>query len=597
MTGDNTLNEASERLAAAEVAIGDEQATMVLQGASILEVNTGRIEPGGVALADRRIAAVGDIDHTVGPDTEVVDCSGLTLIPGLIDPHIHVGGSQLSIERLAEVMVPRGTAAICTDFYEPATVSGLEAVEELLRRAEGTGLYILLSPFHATALGMGAFGNTGRFNLDEMVDLARHEKAVAIREWNFGASKIPFEQIEAFYRVAIERRLAIEGHLEGLTGAALQASVALGVMSDHETGNAEDAIEMVRLGLTVQMREGSGARDLSEVIKAMTEEGMDPRNFSLATDEQELHSLARHGYMDHKLRLAVAHGVSPVDAVRMATLTAAQSLGVQRDFGSIAPGKVASIGAVEDLRDFNVRVMVSEGEVSARDGEYQLSPEVTPYPAEWYKTVHVPVTLGPADFLFDTELDEAEVRVIGITPGSLLTQELIETVRFVDGHVDVGPGLATIAVIDRHFSSNAKGLGLIRGFDMARGAVATTINPGMMNLLVLGIDPDSMSAAANRVVELNGGIVVAVEGEVVAEVATPLFGIMSDDPLDRVIPDALAVADAINDQLGVSFDGLITSVGFACLAVIIPELKICDRGLVKVWRDRQEAVDFIVRQS
>ena len=591
------MNEATERLAAAEVAIGDKQATMVLQGASILEVNTGRIEPGGVALADRRIAAVGDIDHTVGPVSEVVDCSGLTLIPGLIDPHIHVGGSQLSIERLAEVMVPRGTAAICTDFYEPATVSGLEAVEEFLRRAEGTGLYILLSPFHATALGMGAFGNTGRFSLDEMVDLARHEKAVAIREWNFGASKIPFEQIEAFYRVAIERRLAIEGHLEGLTGASLQASVALGVMSDHETGNADDAIEMVRLGVTVQMREGSGARDLSEVIKAMTEEGMDPRNFSLATDEQELHSLARHGYMDHKLRLAVAHGVSPVDAVRMATLTAAQSLGVQRDFGSIAPGKVASIAAVEDLRDFNVRVMVSEGEVSARDGEYQLSTAVTPYPAEWYRTVHVPARLGPAEFLFETGPAEAEVRVIGMTPGSLLTEELIETVHFKDGHVDGAPGLATIAVIDRHFSSNAKGLGLVRGFDMARGAVATTINPGMMNLLVLGIDPESMAAAANRVVELNGGIVVAVEGEVVAEVATPLFGIMSDDPLERVIPDALAVADAIHDQLGVSFDGLITSVGFACLAVIIPELKICDRGLVKVWRDRQEAVDFIVRQT
>ena len=186
--------------------------------------------------------------------------------------------------------------------------------------------------------------------------------------------------------------------------------------------------------------------------------------------------------------------------------------------------------------------------------------------------------------------------MIGITPGSLLTTELIERVTFSDGRVRQPDGLMTIAVIDRHFASNDKGLGLVRGFDMKTGAIATTINPGVMNLLVLGRDPDSMAAAASRVVEINGGIVAAVDGNVVAEVATPLFGILSDQPSAQVMADAMSVADAIKDQLGVSYDGLITSIGFACLAVIIPDLKICDKGLVKVWRDRQEAVDFVVRR-
>jgi adenine deaminase len=591
---DVEMSEAIERRQAAAVAAGERPASVILAGGTVLEVNTGRLEVGDVAIAGRRVAAVGDVSHTRGEGTEAVDCTGLTLIPGLIDPHIHVGSSQLSVERLAEVLVPLGTAAICTDFYEPATVSGIEALTEMVSRSDGTGLYILLSPFHATALGMGAFGNTGRFSLDELVELANHERAIAIREWNFGASKIPFPQIDEFYEVAIQRRLAIEGHLEGLHGAALQASVAMGVMSDHETVAPEEAIDMIKLGVTVQIREGSGARDLGSVIRALTEHGMDSRNFSLATDEQELHSLFRDGYMDHKLRLAVAHGVPPVDVVRMATLTAANSLGVQRDFGSVAPGKVASIAAVSDLRDFDVRLMVSEGELSARDGEYLLTPDVAPYPEGWYRTIHVSKRLNADDFRFDRALDTADVRVIGISPGSLVTVERVETVQFDEGVVTSPEGLATIAVIDRHDGGERKGVGLVRGFDVAAGAVATTINPGVMNLLVFGVDPESMAAAANRVVELDGGIVVADEGHVVAEVATPLFGIMSDKPSAEVIPDAVAVADAIRDRMGVSYDGLLTSVGFACLAVIIPELKICDQGLVRVFRDRQEAVDFVV---
>lgn len=590
------MSEASERHAAAAVAVGEQPADLALLGGRYVEVHTGRIEQGNIAIAGRRIAAVGDIEHCLGADTETVDCSGLILVPGLIDPHIHIGGSQLAIERLAEVLVPAGTAAICTDFYESATIVGIEAVDESVRRSEGTGLYILLSPFHATALGIGEFGNLGRFSPDDLVELAHHERAIAIREWNFGASKIPISQIEDFYRVAIERRLAIEGHLEGLHGPPLQASVALGVMSDHETVAASDAAAMVKLGVTVQLREGSGARDLSAVVRAMTEGGLDTRNFSLATDEQELHSLVRDGYMDHKIRLAINHGIAPIDAIRMASLTAAESLGVQRDFGSLTPGKVASIAAVEELRSFDVKLMVSEGVVSARDGEYVIEKDIEPYPSAWYETVNVMGPLTPSDFEFDRGVKRAEVRVIGINPGSLLTEELTEEVTFESGRVVGADGLATVAVIDRHNGSGAKGLGLVRGFDMEEGAIATTVNPGMMNLLVFGVDGQSMATAANRVVELSGGIVATRGDEVLAEVATPLFGILSDRPSKEVTPEAIAVADAIRDELGVDYDGLITSIGFAALAVIIPSLKICDKGLVRVFRDHQEAVEFVVRR-
>ena len=241
-------------------------------------------------------------------------------------------------------------------------------------------------------------------------------------------------------------------------------------------------------------------------------------------------------------------------------------------------------------------MMVSEGVLSARDGSYLIDKAIEPYPAEWYDTVNVKGPLRSTDFQFDHQLRRAEVRVIGINPGSLVTEELIEAVDFVDGHPVNTNDLATVAVIDRHSGSGERGIGLVRGFGMAGGAIATTINPGVMNLLVLGMDSTSMATAARRVTELGGGIVAALGGEVLAEVSTPLFGIFSDRPSAEVSPEKRStVADAIRNRLGVSYDGLITSIGFAALAVIIPSLKICDKGLVRVARDSQEAVDFVVR--
>ncbi len=229
---------------------------------------------------------------------------------------------------------------------------------------------------------------------------------------------------------------------------------------------------------------------------------------------------------------------------------------------------------------------------------YLLETPGVAYPTEWYETVHVDRRFEARDFAFDPSLDRARVRIIGITPGSLVTEELVEAVQFNAGLPDRTTGLATLAVIDRHEGGSRQGLGLLRGFDLAAGAVATTINPGLMNLMVLGVDEDDMAAAANRVVELQGGIVVVRDGRVRAEVSTPVFGILSDKPSAEVIESCRAVADAIAADLRVGFDGLITSVGFACLAVIIPALKLCDRGLVRITREGgQEAVDLVVESG
>jgi adenine deaminase len=584
---------AAERFLAAEVAAGERPADLVLRGGRVVEVHTGRILPLDVAIGGRRIAVVGDVSHCTGDSTETLDCSGRYVVAGFVEPHLHIGGSQLSIERLAEVLLARGTVAVGTCFYEPAVIAGAGAVEELLSRAAGTGLDVLLSPFHAAALGLGAFGNLGRFGLDDLRRLVDHPACAELREWSWHVAKIPLPELQEVWAAAVERGVTVGGHLEGLTGPALQASVALGVRSDHETGAAAEAVEKARAGVTVQIREGSGARDLAALVPAITEHGADPRCFAFSTDEQELASIARHGHIDHKLRLAVAQGVAPLDAIRMATLTAAASLGVDGDYGAVAPGRVASLAILDDLASFRVSACVARGRLVAEDGVYRGAETARAYPARWSDTVRVDRELTASDFLLDAR-ESAELRVIGMTPGSLLTEELVEEVELEQGRLaPSGTGLAKIAVFDRHEGGSTGAVGLIRGLGVEAGALATTVNPGMMNLVVVGVSEEDMALAANRVVGLKGGIVVARDGEAKAEVALPLFGILSQDPAEQVIAACTAVEEAIAVELGSPVEGLLTTLGFACLTVSIPRLKICNRGLVRVRRDGQEAVPLV----
>jgi adenine deaminase len=570
--------EARSREGAAEVAMGNEQADVVVRDGRIVDVFTGRIVVADVAIAGERIASVGDVSRCVGSATEQVDASGAYVLPGFVEPHLHIGSSQLSIERLAEVLVPRGTVAMSTCFYEPAVVCGPEATEALLDRSVGTGLDVLFSPFGA-ALGEGDLG-ASRTAPDDLMRFLAHERCVELRESSFPNSKRPGSR--AFWLEAMRRKLVIGGHLEGLQGPILQASVALGACSDHETTTAEEALEKARAGVIVQAREGSAARDLAPVVRAITELGADARCFAFSTDEQELDSLVHHGHMDHKLRLAVREGVAPVDAVRMATLAGARSLGVERNYGAVAAGRVASLVLVNNLADFGVRRVIAQGRLAGEDHRYLLDSRNEPYPAGWLKTVHLLRPLTAQDF--ELNLSNSRVRVIGLSPGSLVTRELEEQVELDGAGIRPGSGLATIAVVDRHQGSGRVGLGLIRGLDIAEGAVATTINPGMANLMVIGTDAEMMALAANRVAELDGGIVTAARGGLRAEVALPLFGILSQEPLERTIESCDGIAQSLRDDLGCPHEGVLSSAGFATLPSTIPELKVCEYGLVRVER-------------
>lgn len=574
-------DELRARELASSVAQGARPADLVLQGGRVVDVFNQRIFAADIAVAGDRIALIGDVESAIGTETQVIDCSGRTLIPGLIEPHFHIGGSQLAVERLAEILVRHGTTALSTCFYEVAIISGVESVEAQLERLEGSGLDVLLAPFVAS-LGQGDLGSS-RSSFEDVRRLLANPRTVELREWNVASHSPALREI---YLTATASGSVIGGHLEGLSGAQLQASVALGCRTDHEVSYAHEALEKIANGLIVQIRQGTGARDLEEVTRAITEFGASARNFSLTADQQELWSLQRDGHLDDKLRRVVAEGVSPVDAVTMATINSARSLGIDDRFGALAPGYFASIVAVDDLRNFTVEKVISRGRLVVDGGEYLLDSTPEPYPAEETDTIRVARPLTAEDFVYDVGGDgEHDVRVIGVTPGSLLTEELQETVTFTGGIPETPEGLNMIAVFDRHQASGRVGLGLIRGIGVRDGAFAATPTPGQVNPMVVGTNRRDMEVAANRLIELKGGIIVVKGGEIVAEVALPVYGLLNTRPVAETARDASDVARSLAEDLGCPDPDVITNAAFATIPRSIPAFKVCDYGLVRVFRE------------
>ncbi|WP_137391017.1 adenine deaminase C-terminal domain-containing protein [Rhodoligotrophos defluvii] len=578
--------EVAERRRAADAAAGRVAADIVLSGGRIVDVLSGRLLPGDLAIAGARIAAIGDVTHCIGPTTEKIDYAGRFILPGFIDPHFHTGFSQVTIERLAELIVPQGTVALSTCFYESAAIGGLRAVEEQLERAKGTGLDVLLSPFHASALNLGEFGCTRRFSLEDMKALLDRPECVELREWSDAVRQLPVPGIAETWEHAIRRGHVIGGHLEGLSGAALQAAAAQGVCSDHEAITPEEALERVKLGIYVQMREGSSTQDMVRLLPAITEQGANPALFSVCSDEQELHDLADDGHLDGKLRTLVRHGLAPIDAVRLVTLNAARSLGVERDYGAVTPGRFASLVVVDNLADFNVLATFAKGKLAARDGQYLLERSTRPYPEAFTGTVKLGRTFRAEDFALPIKDGAARLRAIHMRPSYLETRELHLDLEIARGSVVGGPArdIAKLAVADRHEASGRLSVALTHGFGVRRGAFAATINAGIMNLFVMGVDDADMALAANRIAELDGGIVVVEGGEVVAELPMPVLGILSHAPLEDSLAAMRGVANALKTRIGSPHKGLVPMAGFACLAVSIPELKLTDRGLVRVER-------------
>lgn len=573
------------RLAA--VARGDAPADVALVGGRVLSVHTREWLDADLLLAEGRVAAVVERGSGTPVDAgEVVEAAGRYLVPGFIDAHVHVESSKLTVAGFAEAVVPRGTTTVVAEPHEIGNVLGVDGTRWFMDSAEGLPLDCwFMVPSCVPASGFESPGAT--IDVAGMEALLEHPRALGVGEL------MNFPAIVAGDPSELDKRRAIgsshaDGHAPGLQGRTLDAYAAARIGSDHESTGLAEALDKRRRGIWVLMREASNATNLRDLLPLVLQHG--PEFTALCTDDREPDHLLGEGHLDHLLRLCVAGGVDPVDALLLATLHPALAHGL-RDHGALVPGARADVVVLPDLREFRPEQVWSAGRLVARAGSL-LEPVRRTSPASVTDTVRI-APLDEGSFRVaapDGHGGSAHVRVVGARDGQLLTDHLVAPLPVVDGAIVAAAGedVAKLAVVERHAASGRIGVGFVRGFGLRAGAFASTVAHDAHNCVVVGVDDASMRACVERLAEVGGGIVVARDGRVLDELPLPVAGLMSDDSPARVAAKLDELHALLRSQ-GVVPEAPFMVLSFLALSVI-PSLKLTDRGYVDV--DRFELVEL-----
>lgn len=559
------------------VCMGREPADLVVRGGRLVDVHTREILDGAdVAVAHGRVAMFGDVSHTVGPGTETIDADGAYLVPGLVDTHLHVESVMVTVTRFAEAVLPRGTTAAFIDNHEMANVFGLEGMRWMLEEGRGLPLKVYLAvPSCVPALpGFEDAGAT--LGPDEIREALGWEGVAGLGEMmNMPGVIAGDADVHAAIAATLALGKPVTGHwsLAGVRDHRLQAYVAAGIDSCHETTSREDALAKLRAGMWVQFREGSTFRDVAALAAVLTEDGVDPRHCLLVTDDVLPDTIVADGHMDRVVRRAVEEGIDPLVAIQMATVNGAEYFNLRHELGSIAPGRLADILFVEDLRDFRPHRVLADGR---EVGELPAHS----YPPEAFGSIRLARPLAPADLRVPAAGERVRVRAIGIASGSVTTEHLVVELPVTGGAVEasVPDDVAKLASIERHGGAGTIGLGFVKGLGLGRGAVASTIAHDNHNVLVAGMSDADMVFAVERLVEIGGGLIAVAGGEVLGLVELPIAGLMSDRPVAELAEQTLALTDAYR-RLGSPIESPSMIFSFLSLGVI-PALRLTNRGLV-----------------
>lgn len=556
------------------VARGDAPADLRIDNVRVVNVYTRRVTPGPIAIAGGRIAAIGfETDAR-----ETLDARGAFAAPGLIDGHMHVESTMLMPSEFARLAVARGTTAAVLDPHEIANVLGLDGVRLLMDDAAD-------APFHALWMASSCVPAShmetsgAELGLDEVRTLLDDPRVLGLAEMmNFPGVVNADAAVLAKVALGLQRG-PVDGHAPGLRARPAQAYAAAGITTDHECFTADEAREKVALGMRVWIREGSAARNLEALLIAVTPDTVD--RFGFCTDDRHPGDLQQHGHIDHIIRKAVRLGLDPLDAIAMATRNIAEHYGLC-DLGAVVPGKRADIVLTPSLREFTAETVLFGGRVVARAGEYVGPPRAAPTVIR-RGSVTLPPGFGPDSLRIPAD-GASKVRVIGMDPHSLISDSLVMEPRTEHGRIVADPDrdLAKLAVIERHGRSGGIGLGLVRGFGLRRGALASTIGHDSHNLAVVGVSDDDMALAARAVADAGGGQAVAADGAVLAVLELPIAGLISAAPAAEVVAAQRTLLDAAA-TLGCPIEDPFMPLSFLPL-VVIPKLKLSDRGLVDVER-------------
>ncbi|MHA1506080.1 MAG: adenine deaminase [Candidatus Asgardarchaeia archaeon] len=569
------------------VALGREKADFVIRNGTLLNVYTGEIvENVNVVIKGDRIAHVGrNIDHSIGNETMVIDIKGLYLVPGFIDAHVHIESSMLMPSEFARAVLPHGTTTVFADPHEIANVLGLKGIRLMLEDSKGIPLKVYITVPSCVPASIPDFETAAAsIGPEEVEEVLGWERVVALGEMmNYPGVLMGDAKVHGEIEVTLKKGKVVEGHYaDPNVDEKLSAYVAAGITSCHESTRRIDALEKARRGMWAFIREGSAWHDLAEVIKAVTERRIDTRRFALVTDDRHPEDLISEGHMDHVVRRAIEEGVDPITAVQMATLNPAEHYGMSLHIGGIAPGRFADILIVDDLAKMNIRRVIANGKIVAENGKMLWKIRRKEVPSWAKNTMNVGRILKPEDFVIRAPIESGKikVRVVEVIEAKVTTKHRIEEVKVKNHEVkaDVERDLAKVAVIERHHASGNIGLGFVKGFGFKEGAIGSTVAHDSHNLLVAGMNDEDMAFAANKLIEVGGGMIVVSKKKVLGLVELPVGGLMSEEEVE-VVSEKVRKLDEAWRIVGKTMVSPFMTMSLLPLSVL-PELRITDKGII-----------------
>lgn len=565
-----------------EVSSGRAKADVVIKNCKVVNVFSGRIVEGDIAICDDKIAGVGEYEGL----TEI-DAGGRYAAPGFIDSHIHIESSYLSPEELGRLLVPHGGTTIIADPHEIVNVCGIKGLDYMMEAAKNTALdikFVLPSCVPCTS-----FEHAGAVvDAEAMKEPILRDNVIGLGEFmNF--TGVVAGDDDALDKILVSKNAGklVDGHAPAISGKAINAYAAAGILNDHECSNLEEMQDRLENGMFILMRQGSACHDLRALLKGVTPENS--RRCLLCSDDRQPKTILEIGHIDNHLQICVEEGIDPVTAIRMATLNAAECFRLY-DRGAIAPGYRADVVLLDDLKDFNVNRVFVAGKLAAIGGQYLL---------ETKRTDITPVkgSMNVRDFSKEKlkmHLKSNRVKAIEILPGGVVTKKVVEEVKLdSEGEFIFDPSndVVKVAVVERHQGTGNVACGFLKGYGIKRGAVALSVAHDSHNIIAVGVNDDEMELAVKTLIDQCGGIVLVSDGKVVESMPMPIAGLMSDRTGEWVDEKLTSIHEKAYTELGIS--GSVEPVMTLCFMSlpVIPELKITDMGLFDVTKFAFTAVE------
>jgi adenine deaminase len=552
------------RLRAAILNAANRNAALVIKNAKIVNVFTEEIIEGDVAMRDGIIIGVGEYTGRVE-----IDAKGGYLCPGLIDGHVHIESSMAHPSRFANVILEKGTTSIIADPHEIANVCGSDGIQYMLDQTEWLPLSVFVMV--PSCVPATAFETSGaKLTAKDLEAFIPHPRVLGLGEVMDYVATVEGEG-EMLDKLHLFRHHPIDGHAPTLTGDALNAYCVAGPITDHECITYDEVLEKLRKGLRIHLRLGSANRNVEEIMKQIAENGLPTRRMSFCTDDKHLADIREEGHINYIVRRAVANGIPAIKAIQMATINTAEAYGI-RHYGAVAPGYRADLVLFDNLTDFNPQFVITDGKVFEPSVDTHIKPD-----PKIYNSVHLAPRKPDVLKLPVT----GKANIIRLIPKELVTALDVEDVYTENGLFVPRNGLQKLAVLERHHASGRVGLGILRGFDIHDGAIATTVGHDSHNLVVVGDNDADMLMAVDVLEECGGGYVVVSKGEVKARLVLSVAGLMSDAPLEIILKHQRELLEAA-ENLGIhtESDPFIT-LSFIALPVI-PDVRLTDMGLFNV---------------